>query len=230
MSERIQARAIRRAGELLKEFDGRGGDRSKSGDAPTSAPSRRDAATSAGMSKDQQVTAVRVANVPRETPKQSNAARAAKASPGVAWRPTPLVLWCLPERGRDAATTAPRRLLLPQEVIAVFNSFLKQVFQLLDPRLVMIAEDGLLVRPIYQELDFRFNFSGRRHKAQLGTCCRFLFLIRHGFLHREKASPSPCHAIPYHAITAAKTRRVCAIRLCRPGLHGGERSAPSRAG
>jgi hypothetical protein len=63
---RIRARAIRRCGELLKQFDGRGGDRSKSGDAPTFAPTQREAAERAGISRDQQVTAVRVANVPAE--------------------------------------------------------------------------------------------------------------------------------------------------------------------
>jgi hypothetical protein len=64
LSHRIQARAVRRMGELLKEFDGRGGDRSKNGGTPTSAPTRRDAADAAGISKDQQVQAVRV-NVDR---------------------------------------------------------------------------------------------------------------------------------------------------------------------
>lgn len=65
-ARRIQARAVRRAGELLKTFDGRGGDHSKNGGAPTSAPTRREAGDAAGMSRDQQVTAVRVANVPAE--------------------------------------------------------------------------------------------------------------------------------------------------------------------
>jgi hypothetical protein len=58
---RIKARAVRRAGELLKDFDARG-DHRKSGDAPTS--SQREAAEAAGLSKDQQVQAVRVANIP----------------------------------------------------------------------------------------------------------------------------------------------------------------------
>ncbi len=62
---RIKARAIRRCGELLQQFDARGGDRTKSGSAPTFAhQTQRQAAASAGLSKDQQVTAVRVANVP----------------------------------------------------------------------------------------------------------------------------------------------------------------------
>lgn len=60
---RIRSRAIRRAGELLKEYDARG-DHRKSGDTPTS--SQREVAEKARMSKDQQVTAVRVANVPAE--------------------------------------------------------------------------------------------------------------------------------------------------------------------
>ncbi|MCH7717171.1 MAG: hypothetical protein IH876_13635, partial [Gemmatimonadetes bacterium] len=63
---RIQGRAVRRCGELLKEFDGRGGDRSKRNGADTSAPTQRDMAEQAGLSKRQQVTAVRVANVPKE--------------------------------------------------------------------------------------------------------------------------------------------------------------------
>lgn len=63
MATRIKARAIRRAGELLKELDARG-DHRKSGDAPIS--SRSAAGERAGMSKDQQVQAVRVANVPDE--------------------------------------------------------------------------------------------------------------------------------------------------------------------
>ena len=63
---RIQGRAVRRCGELLKEFDGRGGDRSKRNGADTSAPTQRDMAEQAGLSKRQEVTAVHVANVPKE--------------------------------------------------------------------------------------------------------------------------------------------------------------------
>ena len=66
-ADRIQARAIRRCGELLKQFDGRGGDQSESTAADTFAPTQREAAEQAGMSKRQQVTAVRVANVPDNT-------------------------------------------------------------------------------------------------------------------------------------------------------------------
>jgi hypothetical protein len=63
---RIQSRAIRRAGELLQEFQTgpQGGRPKNSGGAPT--VSQRQAAAGAGMSKDQEVQAVRVANVPAE--------------------------------------------------------------------------------------------------------------------------------------------------------------------
>lgn len=67
---RIRARAIRRCGELLKQADGRGGDRSKTDGADSSARmsiSQRALAAQAGLSERQQVTAVRVANVPEET-------------------------------------------------------------------------------------------------------------------------------------------------------------------
>ena len=62
-----RVRAIRRCGELLKQFDGRGGNQTESKVALTSAPTQREAAESAGMSLHQQRTAVRVANIPAET-------------------------------------------------------------------------------------------------------------------------------------------------------------------
>lgn len=67
---RIRARAIRRCGELLKQVDGRGGDRTKTDGTDSSARmsiSQRALAAQAGLSERQQVTAVRVANVPQET-------------------------------------------------------------------------------------------------------------------------------------------------------------------
>jgi hypothetical protein len=65
LADRIQARAVRRCGELLKQYDGRGGDRTgKNEGAHTFATSRSDAARDAGMSPHQQRTAVNVANVP----------------------------------------------------------------------------------------------------------------------------------------------------------------------
>lgn len=61
---RIHGRALRRVGELLKEFDGRPQNAVKqSRDTPTLI-SRREAAEQAGLSRDQQVAAVRIANVP----------------------------------------------------------------------------------------------------------------------------------------------------------------------
>lgn len=63
MADRIQARAIRRCGELLKQIDGRGKAGKKTeGDHGFS--SQREAAASAGLSEHQQLQAVRVANVP----------------------------------------------------------------------------------------------------------------------------------------------------------------------
>jgi hypothetical protein len=64
LAKRIQGRAVRRAGELLKEINGKGNNQ-HSGGTPTKL-TQREAAEQAGLSKDQQVTAVRVANVPAE--------------------------------------------------------------------------------------------------------------------------------------------------------------------
>jgi hypothetical protein len=58
---RIRARAIRRCGVLLQEVENATGAHLKSGGAPTL--SRKEAARRAGMSPDQQVTAIRVARV-----------------------------------------------------------------------------------------------------------------------------------------------------------------------
>jgi hypothetical protein len=82
LADRIQARAVRRMGELLKEFDARGGDRSKTVAAHGSAPSQRDAAAQAGLSEHQQLQAVRVANVPPDKigVNQSTVSRARKRS------------------------------------------------------------------------------------------------------------------------------------------------------
>lgn len=63
MADRIQARAVRRMGELLKEFDGRGHKPNTEGDHGIS---QRRAAADAGVSEHQQLQAVRVANIPAE--------------------------------------------------------------------------------------------------------------------------------------------------------------------
>jgi hypothetical protein len=61
---RIRARAIRRAGELLKEFDGKGNNQHE--DRASARPTQRKAAADVGMSEHQQKQAVRVAKVPAE--------------------------------------------------------------------------------------------------------------------------------------------------------------------
>lgn len=88
---RIRDRAIRRCGELLKQVDGRGGDTGKSVDDRTFAQTQRNAADAAGMSKHQQVQAVRVANVPAaEFERQVES-------------PTPPTVTTLAEQGKKAA-------------------------------------------------------------------------------------------------------------------------------
>jgi hypothetical protein len=66
MSQRIRARAIRRAGELLKQIEpapNHHGNSTRDGSGPSS---RKEAAESAGMSERQVKTAIRVANVPQD--------------------------------------------------------------------------------------------------------------------------------------------------------------------
>lgn len=55
---------MRRCGELLKAYDGRGGDHTEKDAAVRFAPTRSDAAREAGLSERQIKTAVRVANIP----------------------------------------------------------------------------------------------------------------------------------------------------------------------
>lgn len=65
MAQRIRARAMRRAGELLKQIEpSPGGRPSKTNDGGDSSFSRKDVARDAGMSERQQVTAIRVASIP----------------------------------------------------------------------------------------------------------------------------------------------------------------------
>src|SRR5258708_11832120 len=67
LADRIQARAVRRMGELLKQFDaqGRRSDQQLSEGTHTKL-SQREVAENAGISKHQQVQAVRVANIPED--------------------------------------------------------------------------------------------------------------------------------------------------------------------
>lgn len=66
MSLRIKARAIRRAGELLKQIAPAKNQHDASARAGT-LPSRKDTAEHAGLSTHQAKQALRVANVPTET-------------------------------------------------------------------------------------------------------------------------------------------------------------------
>lgn len=63
-AERIQARATRRCGELLKQFDGKGNNQHSTG--TDTKLSQKAIAASVGISKRQKDTAVRIANIPRE--------------------------------------------------------------------------------------------------------------------------------------------------------------------
>lgn len=61
---RIRDRAIRRTGELLKQYDGQGTRTDKPSVGVHTKFTQREIARDAGLSKHQQVTAVRVANIP----------------------------------------------------------------------------------------------------------------------------------------------------------------------
>src|SRR4051794_37825078 len=77
---RIQARAVRRCGELLKTYNAKGA-RTDKPNQGAMVRSQKEAATKAGMSRGQRETAVRVANVPdfkapldgRKKPRRSGA-------------------------------------------------------------------------------------------------------------------------------------------------------------
>jgi hypothetical protein len=64
MAERIQARAVRRCGELLKEVPSGQGSRNQHGEVRDRGVTRRKAAHDAGLSERQKVTALRVATIP----------------------------------------------------------------------------------------------------------------------------------------------------------------------
>ncbi|WP_425907604.1 hypothetical protein [Nitrobacter sp. TKz-YC02] len=80
MADRIQARAVRRMGELLKQFDGRGEHRRSVGTHTSS--TQKQIAEAARISDHQRVQAVRVANVPQE--KFEAAIEAEKPAPSAA--------------------------------------------------------------------------------------------------------------------------------------------------
>jgi hypothetical protein len=63
MAERIQARAVRRCGELLKQVPSGQGSKNQYGELRDGNVTRQEAARDAGLSERQKVTAMRVANV-----------------------------------------------------------------------------------------------------------------------------------------------------------------------
>jgi hypothetical protein len=68
MADRIQARATRRCGELLKQVPaGRGGWPAKNSDSQIVTPTRKAAAEDAGLNRGQAVRAINLANVPEAT-------------------------------------------------------------------------------------------------------------------------------------------------------------------
>jgi predicted transcriptional regulator len=170
LADRIQARAVRRCGELLKQLDGRQGQNlpaAKSGGAPTFSLSRRDAAKQAGLSKDQQVTAVRVANVPAEQfeqaidsdkpptvtalaeiGKQSRPAPAAAPSPFSEHAPPPAA--ALSAVATAPAVTAPAGFKQATHLIGVVGDF-AAFCQQSDPAVVA---SGLMKSEIQKVRDF----------------------------------------------------------------------------
>jgi hypothetical protein len=82
---RIQARAFKRCGELLEQIKtgSKGGDTRKRNGAKVAAPqpllTRGQAARDAGLSKDQQMRAMRVARIPDDPPSVSEVVAAADA-------------------------------------------------------------------------------------------------------------------------------------------------------
>jgi hypothetical protein len=98
MCDRIQARAIRRCGELLREFDARpeNGKKKKQSIGEGTLVSQESVAKEAGLSKRQQTTAVRVANVPtlsfeRQVESETPPTVTALAEQGKRERPKPII-------------------------------------------------------------------------------------------------------------------------------------------
>lgn len=110
---RIQARAIRRCGELLKQIEPAPGARSDLGRVPT----RGSAANGAGLSEHQRKTALRVAAIPasdfeRQVGSGAPPTRTALARQGKQSRPRPLVdLGEIPPGDYARATEAQGTLL-----------------------------------------------------------------------------------------------------------------------
>jgi hypothetical protein len=100
--DRIQARAIRRMGELLKQIDpARGANQNIVGDTPHKVLTRKQAAKDAGLSTDQMKQAIRVATVPAasfeaQVDSDTPPTVTALAEQGTAKRPSPPVVEAVP--------------------------------------------------------------------------------------------------------------------------------------
>jgi hypothetical protein len=166
LADRIQARAVRRCGELLKQFDGRQGQNLPGAKSDVAAPTQREAAEAAGLSKRQQVTAVRVANVPAEQfekavesdkpptvtalaemGKQSRPEPAAAPSP--APEPSPLPTTALPASAAPPIT-APAGFKQATHLIGVVRDF-AAFCQQNDP---VVVAHGLMKSEVHEVRSF----------------------------------------------------------------------------
>jgi hypothetical protein len=121
MAQRIKARAVRRAGELLVQIEPGQGARDGKREEVARLPLRSDAAREAGFSQHQQKQAVRIASVPKETfEAQVEALKPATltqlASQGI--KPRPLV----DHKGRD-----PKSFNRALHFIGMFEAYAKDL-------------------------------------------------------------------------------------------------------
>jgi len=140
LADRIQGRAVRRCGELLKTFNtGPNGGRPKENDDGAVTVSQRGAAEQAGLSKRQQVTAVRVANVPADQFEQAiesdepptvtalaemgKQSRLASAAPSPTSEPSPPPADALPVSSAAPPVTAPAGFKQATHLIGVVRDF-----------------------------------------------------------------------------------------------------------
>jgi hypothetical protein len=123
MAQRIKARAVRRAGELLQQIEpGQGARDGKRGEGDHT-PLRSDAARDAGFSKHQQVQATRIAAIPDrdfeeqvEAPKPPTLSQLAQQ--GIKPKPQPVI----DLKGRD-----PREFNRALHFIAIFEDYAREL-------------------------------------------------------------------------------------------------------
>lgn len=123
MAQRIRARAIRRAGELLKQIEPGHGARDGKREAGDHPPLRSEMARDAGMSPHQAKQAVRVANVPAddferqvESPKPPTLSQL--ASQGIQSRPQPII----DLKGRD-----PKQFNRALHFVGTFENYAREL-------------------------------------------------------------------------------------------------------